>query len=112
MTMRDPTGAPGTAAATARPIRPTSHALTAPVAPLVWPGRYRVATTTAETADGIVITGPPPIRMTADNRRRGQVLLARVLVAARACRDRRWIAEPGGSGVSGPASRWRSCSPR
>ena len=89
MTMRDPTGA-------REPRQPprdrsgsTSHALTAPVAPLVWPGRYRVATTTAGTADGIVITGPPPIRTTADNRRWGQVLLARVLVAARACRDRR-----------------------
>ena len=41
MTMRDPTGAPGTAAAIARPIRPTSHALTAPVAPLVWPAKIQ-----------------------------------------------------------------------
>jgi hypothetical protein len=30
-----------------------------PVAPLVWPGRYRVATTTVGTAD--VSTGRPPI---------------------------------------------------
>ena len=53
---------------------------------------------------------PAPLKALLGPRRTGR-RLCRPVVGARACRDRRY-ADRGGSGVSGPASRWRSCSPR
>ena len=54
---------------------------------------------------------PAPPRRCWWPRRTGR-RLCRPVVDARACRERRCVAEPGGSGFSVPASRWRSCSPR